>query len=175
MANQRLFYATKQDLVRGLMLFESQASVRYYLEHLQESKTFTQFNSLLDYPELGFEKKFSTVHANRFLVIPRELSLDIETVPQRNGTTRYNIHQGNNPASAYFTPGGLYQERFLIAGDISNCSSHPAAKKLFQTLCRSVLRGFSHLSFLHHASPEALKLRDTGIKLTDNCFDERFG
>lgn len=173
MANQRCFYATKQDLVRGLRLFESRIAVRYYLEDLQDSQTFTQFDSLLDYPKLGLEAEFSTTHSDRFLVLRRESSLAIETVPQHNGTIRYQIHQGNNPASTYFTPGGLHQGRFLIAGQIGNCSPHPTAKALFQMLSRSILRGFKHLSFLYYASPEALKLRDSGIKLTDSCYDER--
>jgi hypothetical protein len=74
--------ATRSDLEPGLRVFEAQSGVKYVRRALYYGPTFEQYFSLLNWEGLGKNKTGQHITGPCFLVLKRDVQVNVETVPQ---------------------------------------------------------------------------------------------
>lgn len=163
--------ATRADLEPGIRLIEAKYALKYALCGLFRSPDVRVWRSLLDAATLGIAAGKSTPLCDAYLVLPADIDLKVRDVPQDAGGTMYSVDQRENPASITFEPGGMYGEKFLIAGCIGTISDHPLSIRLYQDFRRCVTKGFKRYP-PYHVGAEACQLQRRGVRLITYSIDK---
>ncbi len=137
MSKQIHFFMTKEDLLMLSDEIENKLDIVFYDNDNITSFNGRCFNRLRELPNLGINKCGSH-HVESFLVLPKNKEVVIEEVPQKNGKVHYFIHQGNNKDSIVFWPSGLYDNSYLICGDVGTISDTATSKMLYNCFCRAI-------------------------------------
>jgi hypothetical protein len=123
--------------------------------------------SLLDLRSLGVARTGDANHETKYLIADREIRIEVEDVPQRRGGVKYAIDQQANPKTIVITPGGLFGEGCLIAGQIGTASDDTDSIALYELFHREFKSRFKKVkSYLVGA--EARALLDKGWRLTSS-------
>lgn len=168
---QAHFFATRRDLEPGIQRIEAARALKYALCNLYEANAPKTYGSLLLVEDLGVSGTGDNARSPAYLVVTASESFHIEPVPQRRGGLRYSLSQQGNPRSIVVRPGGLYQDRCLVVGNVGTVSEHPDAVSLYREFLRELMRGFKKIrSYL--VGPDALGLMDEGKRLVTMGVDE---
>jgi len=161
---QRDFFATRDDIELWLRVIEAQRAIKYAVCGLFKNKEPTVYQMITEIPDLGVMIADNESLADRFLVVPRDLRINVRSVPQASGEIRYAVDQLHNPESLIFQPGGLYERSALICGHIGGSFSNHIANKLFQEFDVAMKHGFkSHREY--YVGREARSLGLEGVRL----------
>jgi hypothetical protein len=158
-------FATRADLEPGIRVMEASRRLHYVLCGLFDHSTPTIFQSLLDVPDLGILEVDDHIRGPRYLVVASQARVRLRTVPQRGGGMRYAIDQAENPASITILPGGIHQDRCVLAGQLGTIATDDQALSLFRDYSRHLTKGFTRIRG-YRVGPEALELARRGVRLT---------
>lgn len=138
--------------------------VRYAVCGLLHGPIFQQYQSLLQFAGLGTNTTGDHVSGPTLLVVPKNIEITVEPVPQLGGGIRYALDQKPNQESIVFSPGGLYGDNVLICGHIGTIWDNPVALTLYKTFVRSLTRGFVKIGS-YRVGPEAEHFMDRGYRM----------
>lgn len=159
------FFATKDDLLPGVLAFEAEHRVHYVLWGLFDSPNFERYSSVADIPDFG-----RSIHGHSaergFIVMPADAELKVESVPQRRGGTKYSIDLTDICGFA-FSPGGVYGDRFVIDGDVGVNMGTEESIKLCKEFIRKLRKGWTRIHS-YYVGPQALQLMKEGYRLTSS-------
>jgi hypothetical protein len=157
-----MFFATQPDLV-GLLTEIEAAEPLQFIEHtFDETPEPRRHESLKDNPRLGHATGDQTVNSIRYIVAARNTIIQPRLVPQRKGGIRYAWDQQINPHTVAFSPGGVYEDGVLIAGEVTTIGTNDALYALF---AENLKKHFAKEG-LYYVGKEALGLWKSGWRLT---------
>lgn len=163
------FYGTGEDILNVLRVVEASYPLQYVECGLFDERERPIFHSFSSLPALGIAQTGESVGEPTFLVMLEGDKLNVRTVPQRRGGTKYAVDQQANPGTATICPGGMYKHFALIAGMVGTVHHDEKAKKLMKAFSGALKRDFKKMkSYL--VGPEAKKLHDSGMRLTISVF-----
>jgi hypothetical protein len=140
------FFATKEDLKNTLQKVQEKVKIKYIKKGIYNSP-----NEVIEYRSIselsGFGVNMSGDHStDSFLVMYEEDKVTIEKVAQHEGGYKFFVDQGSNVDSIELWPGGLYDDSFLISGEIATISNSEKSKILFKTFSNLIKKNYQKIS-----------------------------
>ncbi len=148
-----------------LAAVESQRPLRYVLGGSSVKPEAESFNSSLQIPNLGCAMVGDQNREAFYLVTDESVGVNARAVEQRRGETRFFFDQQANPRSIVLKPGGVYQQSFIIAGQVGTSSSDKDSEDLLKLFSKELRQRFSKVKS-YFVGEEALRLLDEGRRLT---------
>ncbi len=169
------FYVTKTDLESLLRSIESKRRLQIVISGLFDSPHIYLMQSLVNIPNLGYIAAGDINQTIAYLVANHEISIKVRPVLQRRGNIKYAVDQLDNPQTIVFKPGGSFDEKCLIAGQVGTTSDDPNSLELFQWFCKEIRDQCTKIKSFY-VGKEAGVLLDQGWRLTANtkmptCYD----
>lgn len=171
MIKVRKIFATRSDLMPGLLSFEIRDTIKYVRAGWSELYATRSFMSASEIPDLGRSKSKSVIAATRFLVLDRDLDIIVRTIPQQDGSAYHSVEYDDHPDAVAFMPGGLFDERRLIQGSISTSNQTTLSSARYTRFLRKVTKGFTKV-YSYWVGPEALAMFNSGARLIRIGIDE---
>ena len=165
---QRHFFALPDDLLGVFEQVESKSAVSYLLAGMFETPHFEVFHAGAGLPTLRSPACRQSSECATYLVLPVSTRVNVRSVPQRAGGTRYAIDQLENPDSVTFTHGGLYSDGVLISGRVATISSTPVGKQLQAAFSKAIGKLFGKVNAFY-VGAGAMELLRGGGRLTFNA------
>jgi hypothetical protein len=159
------FFATRDDLLLGFRNFEARNSVKYVVAGLFDSPAPEAFLTLASIPTLG-----KSLHGHRssettYLVLPADSTVNIESIPQRRGGTKYFIGAPLNPTGFVFSPAGEFTGQIIIDGSAGTTSENEVAIRLCDEFIKNLRAGFVQVQE-YFVGPHVIELMKHGYRLT---------
>lgn len=161
---QKLFFATKSDLEKGLLEIESKYSLKYTLCRIQDDEITISFSTLFDYNLLGIHPTGNHTTGARFIVSESGQHIKVSSVTQKKGGTKYFVEPIANGQSIAFEPGGRYQNEGLVHGSIFVISDDKFSNELYNSFSKVILKGFTKVEGFY-VGVEAMELMKNGCRL----------
>lgn len=163
-------FATHLDYQPVIERVEAHGELKYVEMGLFEDPEPRIVYSGLSLNTLGISSHGDYNFDESYLVIPRNVEIEVRAIPQRRGGIRYALDMSENPAGVSFGPGGLFQDRCLIRGHLNRASDHPDALNLFKHFRREIKKCFVCINGVDWVGSEALKLHEAGLPLKGNDY-----
>ncbi len=157
------FFATRKDLLALLDEIESTQPIQYVLEGMFDNSTPTVKKSVYDIEDFGIASFGDQLHEASFLILNRDVPVNVRPAPQRRGGVKYIIDEIENPKSVLIRTGGEYRDEALIAGEI--ISSDQGALALVRLFWKLIRRDFEKVRS-YYLSKGAVRALDSGLRLT---------
>jgi hypothetical protein len=170
MKNLHLFFATKNDLLPNIDKLESNLDIYYVLSGIFDKKQTYKYQSLVDIDEIGTATAKTLSLCNSYLVIPKNVKIRNRWVFQRRGGIKFAYDQENNPKSIVIRPGGVYQDKFLLAGAVSTLGETKESTDLFNKFSKLLTNGFEKIKDFY-LGPESLIMLNEGKRLVTISID----
>lgn len=144
------FFATPQELKKGLHETESIVSVKYIKRLLYKSKNIPEYKSYKALDSLGISSGNSQ-GSDQYLVVLSDDDWKYEGVMQKkDGSYHYFVDQYLNKNSIILSTGGLYQDKYLIVGQFDtihyeneqSAKIFKAMKKAFAKVLKNKVPGY---------------------------------
>ena len=163
------FIATTADLVALMSAIEVQKPLKYTLAGFPDEPLLKQANSFGEIEGFGISKYGNLIPDDRFLISEPHLEINVEPVPQNKGGVKYDISTPLNPKTLCLSPGGLFKNNTVIAGELRKYSDEPEAKEMLKIFQRELKRHFKrHKECFYWLGKEAIAMHLTGIRLTND-------
>ena len=178
------FFATTADLEPGFRSIEGRQRLMIAEQNYYESKNVPPIGSLFSIPNLGkvadrrspqyvvqlAGKPFNlarVVQVGKKKDFPPKLAMALALTGIRppGGKVVYDIQLAKHPSAITFTPGGFWNPRTLIAGEIATIHDTSASTELYTLFRKELLRGFTSVQSFE-VGPEALAFLKLGGRLT---------
>jgi hypothetical protein len=167
MEKQQLsIFGTKNDF-KALLEAVGEQSLHFLQTGLFDSPQITPINSLLTIADFGLVSVGDTNQTKAYLVVGRDTPFNIRTVPQQQDNIKYAIDQLANPKTIMFRPGGVFEEKCLIAGQIGTISEDTTSLELFRRFKEAVQHQFTKIKSFY-VGKEAEEMLGKGWRLTSN-------
>ena len=144
---------------------EAARLLKYVKAGLQTERTPEIYKSALDLPSFGRAVKGDAVHESAYLVLDVDEEVRAETIPQRRGGKLYGVYPNLNPKSVTFSPGGEFDDRHLIKGEVSTAAQNETSLALFELFEREIKRTFKNIKG-YRVGPSTLRALDADARLT---------
>ncbi|MDM5272198.1 hypothetical protein PGH07_08395 [Sulfurovum sp. zt1-1] len=161
-----IFFATKDELID--IIEEAFLDIDFKLYRIDDiqNNEAEVYQSIEEVPDIGISIAGNHVLDKRYLLIPSNQEMAIESIALKKGGFNYNADQGNNPDSVLFEPGGVYKDyEAIISGQISTISESEWSLKLFNNLSSKIKKKFTPIKSYYVSKNAEVKL-DEGIRLT---------
>ncbi|HLW65304.1 MAG TPA: hypothetical protein VKS79_08295 [Gemmataceae bacterium] len=163
---QRHFFATADDLIPVFERAEKKQPLVYTLAGLFDSTELIHANSGADLPSLHQPAPHEgAIGCPHYVVVPRELSVQIREVPQRAGGIKYAVDQLINPDSIIVSHGGLREPNALLSGNVGTCTGSKISVSLYRSFSYAIGKQFVRVRSFW-VGPEAYRLFMNGWRLT---------
>ena len=165
MSKQFHLYAVKDDLITVLRQIEASEEVEYVQIENYLTEKAKIYESLIMYEELGINTTGKQEQGVQFLVTKKNHSIRFDKVSRNDGSTVFLVHQRNNPDSIIISPGGLYEDNCIIAGNIATISGSNVSMKLYSNYVKQFKKNFTciHQFWI---GEQAKKILHNGGRLT---------
>lgn len=164
---ETMIFATRSDLIPGLLSVESQRDLHYVkagLYNRNELNELDVLDSLRNVEEIGHNATGQYITGTQFLVVERKNRIRTEKIKQKTGGYLFDVGPLKNPHSIIFQPNGIYQDSYLIRGNIGTVSQSKRSIELYKFFSKGVVKGFSKIQGWY-VGPDALKLMASGVRL----------
>ena len=165
MSRSTYYFATRQDILAGSESFENGIGVQYIQTGLFESAEFRAFSSVDQIATVGKSDTGSSSSDLSFLVMLADQAVRVRDVQQRKGGVLYAIDQLANSKSISVRYGGVYEDQYVIRGEVGTVSDDPQSLELYKTFVSSISKQFSSFNG-YRIGPEAMRLHKSGMRLT---------
>ena len=165
MSKSLQFYATGSDLKPFLAAVELQRPLWYAVGGTSVKQEPEVFDSSQQLPNLGIAMMGDQNREPFYLVTDENIAVEARAVPQRRGGMRFSFDQQANPRSIILRPGGAFQGKFLIAGQLGTCSPDEESVNLIKLFAKVLRQRFSKVRS-YFVGEEALRLLEDGMRLT---------
>lgn len=161
---------TTNDVVALMQAVENELPLKYTLAGFPDEPDLKQARSFLEIEGFGVPRTGRMGHEDRFLLSHPDLEIKIEPVTQNRGGIKYSIDGGSrNPKTLHLYPGGLFEGKIVISGELMKYSDEPEAGEMFRVFQREVKRQFTkHKSYPYWLGKEATAMLAAGARLTDD-------
>ena len=131
--NRFTFYATRKDWEKALEIVEKEFKIKYILnERAKLKRELKIHNSLLEYKDIGFSIKRMPVSTG-FMVVKEKENNFFKYLPDSTSELKYIIaNQVDCPDSIYLLPGGIFENKYFVNGEISTISKTEFSQMLFK-------------------------------------------
>ena len=164
-AFDREFFATGQDQLSNLLLFESQVTLQYVLEGMFESRKPTVYASVADLPDLGVVEEGHYMGTPCYLVKPARKRIAVVKVPQKAGGVLYEFGFAGNITAIAFRPAGRFGRKTLIPGRVDSCVGNKTSLALAKQFWRVLTKVYVKVG-RYWLGPEAYRFLERGGRLT---------
>jgi len=154
--NSLPFFATENDLSKLLTNVVRVRPLQFVVCGLSDTSIVQSMPSLLK----------SSPRTN-YLIADRDLVIEVRVVPQKGGGQKYAVDQQSNPKTIVFCPGGMIEDRCLLAGQIGTISNTQTSLEFFKLFSSEMSKQFSKIKS-YYVGEEATRLLDNGVRLTGN-------
>jgi len=162
----KYIYATKDDLIPALKVFEDNVRIKYVEVTFSETPNAIIHNSFCEIPNLGISQYGEAVLETCYLIIDEKENIGYQSISQRDGTLKYSIDVIGNPNSISWRPGGENtKNKCLIRGEICANIENIEAKKLWKVFANNLSKEFSKLKG-YYIGTHAMDLYKRGVRLT---------
>lgn len=129
------FFATSTDIKNALVTLEKIEPVKYISMELYKSKEIKEYMSCYEIDNLGYSSGESQGSDN-FLVMFKDNKCNVDAVLQKkDGTYNYFVKQLYNQESVVLRPGGSYQNKYHIVGEVATmCYENEKSAKIFKAI-----------------------------------------
>jgi len=163
--SQISFFATKSDLEQVLQAVEENRTLEYIPTGLFDTAAVKRVESLRTIPTLGMATVGDSNHETTYLVADHGASVEIRSVPQRQGGVKYAIDQVANPKTIVIRPGGVFQGNCVIVGQLGTASEDKDSLEAYQLFRKEFAARFKKIKSFY-VGEEACTLLDKGWRLT---------
>jgi hypothetical protein len=167
MSKQFSFFATVADLSTVLRLTESLRPLRYTPAGVFDSKENQSFPSFLEIERFCVSKVGDYTKENKFLVSDKDEKITARKVIQIKGNTKFSFDQKENPQTIVLAPGGLFENQYLIQGNVGTVSEDKKSLAIFKLFEKNIKRHFKKIKSFY-VGKEAEDLLNNGMRLTAN-------
>lgn len=159
------FFCCKDDLILIIQNIEKSLKLKYVAGGVYSSINDVRlYTTLLDYENLGTHK--SGEHQDGyFLIVEATSGITLDEFRLVDGSIRYSVNQLKNPGSIIFHPGGIYENRFLVHGQVSTISTSYIAQRLIKVFQKEIKRQCPKKNGVFYYSEEVKHLYDNGVRL----------
>lgn len=159
-------YGTQNDMRSYVLLLEKETKFKYSLAGLLDSDETREYNSLIDFSDLGIASADSGTFCKRFLVCYAYKEIEIRQVPQHKGGIKIAIDQLKNPETIIFQPcGELKDKNAIIEGTISTTANSGIGVEIFNIFKKTLRKIFIKYQSVY-IGHEAMQLKESGWRLT---------
>jgi hypothetical protein len=141
------------------------------------------YTSCTEIPNLGYAPSGDSNLEPLWLITDADAHVEMKTVPQRRGGTRYGVDPGLNPESVVLWPGGVFEGHMkwrggefeggaVIGGQIATAMFNPTSLELMKLFAHEARRQFTRIGSFF-VGPEAEQLLDAGYRLTQSIRSPR--
>ena len=156
------FFATKSDLEGLFEAVEKSLPLIFVEAGRFDSPSPSIFHSIKELPSLGKASANSSTNCRLYLV--GELNLEIHA-RRLSSAPRFAFDQLENPKTVICNPGGIWESRALIRGNIGTATKEAASMKLMRILDVNIKKNFANIRGIFVGS-EAGKLWKQELRLT---------
>lgn len=167
-SKQIFFYGLKEDLIKIIKSIELNFSVKYVEAGLKDKHPFCVSDLIENINNIGFTDYGDWNHNEKYLILPKDKDLIIESIPQRKGGIKYAIDQKENNESIVIFLGGNYQNKAIIASKIGTISVTDFSNNIFKFVSAYIRKEFKNINGFY-ISDNALKESEKGIRLTTDA------
>ena len=164
-----IFFATVEDLKPVIEAVESRFELQYLQCGLFAEEKRPIFASLSSIDQLGIPIGGDTNFGPTYLVLDRQAQVNIRTVPQQSGGTKFAVDQMINPGSITLRPGGKYSDSAVISGMVDTVRTDSKAKELMKAFSKEFRKRYIPVKG-SYIGPCALSLHRDGARLTSSVF-----
>lgn len=133
------FFALYEDLEPLLDFYEKEIGVTYFkYGPVGSDEEPMSWFFCRDIPGFGTARHGNQALESMYLILPKDTSPVIRSVPQKRGGERCFIDQEANPQSVVIQPGGQFSEDAVIAGRVSTTSNDPWSQMSYGLLSRKL-------------------------------------
>jgi hypothetical protein len=158
-------YAMRTDYEPVLRAIEAKHRLQYVLTGLFQAPTLKVYRSGLDIENLGIALKGDSGFEPCYMVLDASIKIEIRAIPQRRGGTRYAVDNDLYPSAITFWPGGRYDDKHMIQGEVGTGTDDPDSIALYRLFAREIKKRFTRIRNCW-LGPEALQFLDNGGCLT---------
>ena len=166
---QLLFFALLEDIEQILKYAELQINLAYFETGLLDTKNVKSYNSIFNVPNIGYTFVGDWNRIDSYLITKQEYSVNVRTVPQRKGNSKYAVDQMHNPESIELKLGGILKgsNNVLVAGRIATISEGKVSKELYKLFTTSIKKDFKKIGAFYVGKIAEEKLK-SGWRLVTN-------
>jgi hypothetical protein len=162
MAKTIQFFATKSDLESLFQAVEKIVPLIFIEFGRFDSPSPSIFRSVKELPDLGRASANSSTNCRSYLIA--ESSLDIHT-RRLSSAPFFAFDQLQNPKTVVCNPGGIWEDRVLIGGNVGTASKEAASANLMRIISANARKNFANIRGIF-VGPEAEDLWKQGLRLT---------
>jgi hypothetical protein len=158
------FFTTGDDLRAKFRDFVSPFPIKIVRYGFLNQPTIDSFDSLLDIPNLGISMHGDKIRDDQYWFVKRDADLELKKIGSSTENSAYTI----NPVGVglvQFSPGGLYNQQCMIAGECAVRSADPDILLLYAQLAKFIQRGSQSVNAFW-LGPEAVKLFRGSMRFT---------
>jgi hypothetical protein len=157
------FFATREDLAPGLGRLDERRPLQY-VTYLDPGPQPPVHASLLAIPDLGRARTGDHMSGHCYLVMERGAEVPVRGVPQKGGAVQHMVDLDRLPPAAIFRPGGVFEERVLISGNLGPVGDGEESLALYRDCAAQLFKGFQKIK-AYKVGPEAARALDEGWRL----------
>jgi hypothetical protein len=165
MAKRSYFFMTRDDLLDWLSGFEEELPVTYRLMGPHTGLAVPVFETAASIEQFGVSSG-DCVRDSSYLVMPGHVPFVPRVVDAVTGEQRVFVYPEGNPASVILSPGGEYDGRCIIIGELATQSTDPRSVALYKSLVKR-LKTLTTLHSTIHVGEEAARRAMSGWRLAE--------
>jgi hypothetical protein len=158
------FFALKADLLLVLGELEAKRQVKYVQGGRLGGPRPAIWYSASRLPKLGWSAD-DHGGGRDYLIMDRASDVYIERMTIFSGDEVFDVHNGGNPGSIEFTPGGEWTDGAILAGRFATLHNTPESQALIKAVRLRIKKHFTRVRS-YWVGPEALAAFRAGRRLT---------
>lgn len=162
-----MFFADLEDIKPIIKEFELAYSAHYFKTGLFEESEIPHYDTALDFPNLGKVAYGDWNMIDNYLVLKKDIELNVREVLQRKGGVRYAVDQGENSNSVVFKLGGVFKEGIFITGQIATIHNDEHSKGMMNFLSRKIKKSFTKID-IYYLGKSAMSKFKAGWRFTES-------
>ncbi|GEN68602.1 hypothetical protein [Chryseobacterium rhizosphaerae] len=177
-SKQTMFFTVFEDIEQILRDIETTVDICYYYDAplLLDTKNIPVYDSIFDTPNVGTAQSAFWLTNYSYLVMKKDILLNINEIPQRKGGMKYDIDQVINPQSIELKLGGIYTEKehVIIAGRVATISQANDSLELYKLFSSKIKKEFKKIGMFYVGSEAEKKLREGWRLVQDEGFSKEY-
>lgn len=169
-----MFFATLKDLQPIIEFIETTYSIKYYKMGMFDNDVNNQILSILKIENVGKPSVGDWNKDIRFLMIPKDASLTVRSIPQKAGGIKYATDSLANQTSLCIQIGGVFKEGIIIPGTLGTTYSSTFSDEIFKTFSSKIKKEFKKIDEFYVGSEAEGKLSEGWRLVTNEKLSQEF-
>ena len=164
------YFSTHNDFSEIIEIIEIKFKITYYHCMPNKSNEFPAYETYFEIPNIGINETGFWFFPNQYLIIPKNIALNIREVITSTGELNCSLNQIINPDSVSFHPSGVYEKEkdVLVSGCISTISESQFSLDIYKQMTKEIKKRFKRIGYAY-VSPEAHENLKNGWRLVQDA------